>query len=103
MKMPNKTREVRDLPESDLHRKLRENGLRVYIDPDVGVTPPEPDFYWSVFVGKFVGWQPVNPEAYTTESSDGSTSTESLTDAIQSAVDEWIEKYGAKKGRKKNR
>ena len=74
--------------ESELHKFLRPRGLRIDIEADTGVTPPEPDQYWTVWVTDYDGHG-----RGVAGSSDGNTSRLALLRLIEDTVDKWKQKY----------
>lgn len=80
------------MTESKIHRYLRSRGLHVIVRADTGVTPCEPDQYWSVWV---TDSQHQNPSLgrSSTMSTSGQTSIDSLANLIQCCVGNWQEEY----------
>lgn len=85
--------------KSELHQFMRHNGLEITIKPDVGVTPCEPDFYWSLWVCDQEGMG----ERCIAECTEGDTSVKSLADLIVSAVERWKKEFGKAKSKAKKR
>ena len=77
------------MKESKEHEYLRPRGLHIYIRASTGVTPPEPDQYWSVSItdSKLKGGRSVCC------SSGEDTSMKSLKGLIRKAIKKWRSKF----------
>lgn len=80
------------MKESKIHEFLRPRGLRIIVDADTGVTPVEPDQYWSVWITDSQVRNPGHGRCVT-DSTKGDTSMDSLMRLIERAVRAWKKKY----------
>lgn len=81
-----------DLPEGKNHEYLRPRGLRIIVEAETGVTPPEPDQYWAVCVTD----SPVRNVHHgrcVTGSTGGDTSMESLFRLIEHCINVWRREF----------
>lgn len=82
--------------ESPLHEFLRSRGLSITVAADTGVTPPEPDQYWSVWISDSQH-NNAGLGRCSTESSDGDTSPDALMAVILKAVEDWKREFEPRK------
>lgn len=84
-----------NMKESDIHAFMRPRDLRIIVHADTGVTPAEPDQYWSVSVTD-AQVQNLSIGRCVTDSTDGQTSMKSLTKLIERCVREWKKEFEPK-------
>jgi len=83
--------------EGKTHKYMRPRDIVVVVFAETGVTPPEPDQYWSVLVTDAKDHNPDHGRSVW-DHTNGKTSMKSLTRCIRRCLKQWKEKFDSDDG-----
>lgn len=78
------------------HRMMRVEGLQIHVRPESGCNPPEPDWYWTVWVTDSQVKNPMKGRWSSVGTLEGSMGA--LVAAMQACLWVWRKEHGQKEG-----